>query len=190
MKSVIRYFFQGLLILVPISLTVYIIALIVITVGSWLSYLGLSVHPMVDPLIGFIGAIIIIVIIGIIGSSIVVQPFLVIFDRMLEKAPLIKTIYSSVKDLMSAFVGSKKRFNKPVLVTTNKADGIQKLGFITQNDISELGIPGEKVAVYLPYSYAFSGMLIIVPRANVTPLELSSADVMKFIISGGVTEIE
>jgi uncharacterized membrane protein len=110
-------------------------------------------------------------------------------DRLVEKAPLIKTIYSSVKDLMGAFVGSKKRFNKPVLVLTNREAGIYKLGFITQTDLHELGI-SEMVAVYLPYSYAFSGMLIIVDQKNIRPIDASSADVMKFIISGGVTDID
>ena len=68
--------------------------------------------------------------------------------------------------------------------------GLEKLGFITQEDLSKLGIEG-KVAVYLPHSYNFSGNLFIVPSQNVIILKsASSADVMKFIVSGGVTEIE
>lgn len=189
-KKLIRYFFQGLLILVPFVLTFYVIAVIVIKVGSWLEYAGLSVHPFIDPFIGFFTVILLIILIGILGTTIVFQPFLLLIDRFIEKAPLIKTIYSSVKDLLSAFVGQKKRFTKPVLVTVNKEANIQKLGFITQNDLSELGLTSDKVAVYLPYSYAFSGMLIIVPKENIIFIDASSADVMKFIISGGVTELD
>jgi uncharacterized membrane protein len=189
MRRVVRYFFQGLLMLVPISITLYVIYYIVVSVGGWMHYMGININPMIDPIIGFISAVMLIVIVGMIGSSIIFQPFLSMLDHLVEKAPLIKTIYGAVKDLMSAFVGSKKRFNKPVLVMTNKDAGIYKLGFLTSNDLHELGIT-DKVAVYMPYSYAFSGMLIIVDQANIKPIDASSADVMKFIISGGVTEID
>lgn len=190
MKSLVRYFFQGLLILAPISITIYLIVFMVRKIGSWLDLFGITVHPYVDPLIGFVAAMLIIILFGMLGSSIVARPFLLMLERLVEKAPLIKTVYSSVKDMLSAFVGNKRRFNKPVLVLTNKEAGIYKLGFMTQSDLNELGILGNKVAVYLPYSYAFSGMLIIVSAENVTPVSASAADVMKFIISGGVTEIE
>lgn len=189
-KNAARYFFQGLLILVPIVLTFYVITYFVLWIGSWLEYSGFSVHPYIDPFIGFLLVIILIVLIGVLGTTIIFQPFLLLLDRLIEKAPLIKTIYTSVKDLLSAFVGQKKRFTKPVLVTVNKEANIQKLGFITQNDLSEIGLGMEKVAVYLPYSYAFSGMLIIVPKENITFIDAGSADIMKFIISGGVTEFE
>lgn len=189
MKSLVRYFFQGLLILAPIGITAYLIVVMVRTIGSWLDLFGFSIHPYVDPLIGFVAAMIIIIFIGMVGSTIAARPFLLLFERLVEKAPLIKTVYSSIKDMLSAFVGNKRRFNKPVLVLVNKEANISKLGFMTQSDLAELGI-SDKVAVYLPYSYAFSGMLIIVPSENVTPVSASAADVMKFIISGGVTEID
>lgn len=189
-KTIVRCFFQGLLILAPISITIYLIFYLVQKIGSWLSLFGITVHPLVDPLIGFTAAMILIVIIGMIGSSIVARPFLLMADRAVEKAPLVKTIYSSIKDMLSAFVGSKRRFNKPVLVLTNKDANISKLGFVTHTDLHELGIPSSKVAVYLPFSYGFNGMLIIVPAENVTPVDASAADVMKFIVSGGVTEID
>jgi uncharacterized membrane protein len=189
-KTLLRYFFQGLLILAPIGITVYLIVVMVRKIGSWMDLFGLTFNPLIDPLIGFIAAMVIIVLIGMIGSSIVARPTLLMIERLVEKAPLIKTIYSSVKDLLSAFVGNKRRFNKPVMVLTNRENGISKLGFITTEDLSHLGIKSDKVAVYLPYSYAFSGMLLIVPAENVTPVSASAADVMKFIISGGVTEID
>ena len=91
---------------------------------------------------------------------------------------------------MAAFVGNKKRFNQPVLVTINKENNIQQLGFVTQKSLKELDIKEGVVAVYIPMSYSVSGNLIIVPADNVTPIKASPTEVMKFIISGGVTELD
>jgi uncharacterized membrane protein len=130
------------------------------------------------------------VLVGLLSGSFIFRPILSLLDELIERAPLIKTIYSSVKDLMSAFVGQKKRFNKPVLVRVNDHPIVEKLGFITNEDLSELGIGEGRIAVYLPMSYAFSGQVLIVDRSMVKTLPVSSADLMKFIISGGVTEID
>lgn len=142
------------------------------------------------PGLGILILIIIITTVGYFGSTILAQPIKAWFHRMLDRAPLIKTIYSSINDLLSAFVGKKKGFDQPVLVKLSSDMDVQKLGFITKTDLSKLGIGVDKVAVYLPHSFNFSGNLFIVPEKNVTPLDVSSAHLMKFIVSGGVTEIE
>ncbi|HRP61427.1 MAG TPA: DUF502 domain-containing protein, partial [Vicingus sp.] len=91
-------------------------------------------------------------------------------------------------DLLSAFVGKKKRFTEPVLV---KMEGnVERFGFVTQHDLTDLGISADKDAVYIPFSYALTGNLIVVPKTSVSPVDGNSADIMKFVISGGVTEIE
>ena len=90
---------------------------------------------------------------------------------------------------MNAFAGNKKRFTKPVLVLTNPQANIEEIGFITQDDLSDWGIK-EKVAVYLPYSYSFSGRLVIVPKEQIKPIDTDGSDAMKFIVSGGVTDVE
>ena len=105
----------------------------------------------------------------------------------MEHAPFIRHIYSPIKDFTNAFVGNKKRFNKPVLVLTNPAAEIEEIGFITQEDLKDFHIT-DKVSVYLPMSYSLSGRLIIVPIKNVKPLRADAADTMKFVVSGGVTE--
>jgi uncharacterized membrane protein len=109
---------------------------------------------------------------------------------MIDKAPLVKLIYSSVKDLVEAFVGEKRRFNKPVLVRLEKDSQINRIGFITKEDLSEIGLEKEMVAVYLPFSYSFAGELIILPRENIRTLDTSGTEAMKFIISGGVTVLK
>jgi uncharacterized membrane protein len=110
------------------------------------------------------------------------------FEKWFEKLPLIKIIYSSIKDLISAFVGQKKRFTEPVLVKV--APEVEKIGFITCKDLSKIGIDEQKVGVYLPFSYAITGNFIIVPAQNIRLLDVPSAEIMKYVISGGVTEID
>jgi uncharacterized membrane protein len=102
---------------------------------------------------------------------------------------LVKVIYSSIKDLLSAFVGKERKFNTPVLVTVNPVSDLEKMGFLTQEDVSHIGIEGKKVAVYFPHSYNFSGEMFIVPAAQVKKINAAASDVMKFIVSGGVTNI-
>ena len=190
MKTFIRYCLQGLLTLVPIAITCWVIFKIISMVGSLFSKIGLIVNPIVDPFIVLAAVVLLIFLIGLLSSSIFFKTLSTIFHNVIEKTPIIKTIYSSVKDLISAFVGSKKRFNKPVLVVTNRSSGVQQIGFITHTDLKELGIKNDKVAVYFPHSYAISGILLIVPTENITPIDASSAEIMKFIVSGGVTDID
>jgi uncharacterized membrane protein len=186
---VINYFFQGIILIVPISVTLYVLVNTFLYVDDilreyvtqWLGFytMGLGILFM---LIGL-------TVVGFLGQTIIFKPLLVIFDRLISKAPLVKIIYTSVKDLLSAFVGQKKKFSEPVLIRENANSDMEKIGFITAHDLSKLGIPDGKVAVYLPYSYNVSGMLVIVPVENVTPLEANPTDVMKFVISAGVTHI-
>ncbi len=103
---------------------------------------------------------------------------------------MVKVIYTSIKDFMSAFVGKEKRFTEPVLVKVSHDSNLEKMGFVTQRDLRNLGIAGEKVAVYLPHSYNFSGNLFIVPVENITPINAPPAEVMKFIVTAGLTNFD
>ena len=190
MKNILRYFIQGLIILVPVAITAYVVYKLIDLVGSFFSVFGIIVSPVIDPFIVMGSAIALIFIAGILGSSIILRPLFIMFDNLIEHTPFIKTVYSSMKDLLSAFVGNKKRFNKPVLVTINKENNIQQFGFVTREDLSELKIKTGTVAVYVPMSYSFSGNLLIVPADHITPVNASAPEVMKFIISGGVTDID
>ena len=177
-KKIVGYFLQGLLYTVPIAITIYIIYQLFLSIDD--------IIPVDKPGLGILILFSGITVLGFLGSTIIAQPIIAYFTKFIEKAPLVKTIYSSIKDLVSAFVGKKKRFDRPVLVKVNKDSNLEKLGFITQNDLRNFGIEGDKVAVYLPHSYAFSGNLFVISKENVTPINASSADVMKFIVSGGV----
>ena len=146
--------------------------------------------PQIDiPGLGLLVIFITISLAGFIGTRYIRNPFFQYFEKLIERAPLMKIIYSSVKDLISAFVGEKKRFNHPVLVTTEKNSAVQRVGFITNDDLTNIGLNKEVVAVYIPFSYSFMGELLIVPVENIKPINASGTNMMKFIVSGGVTEI-
>jgi uncharacterized membrane protein len=190
MKTVIRYFVQGLLVILPLALT----AIILYRLVRWL--LGLFtqadsfIHPYVDPVIFLLLALVIIVLIGMFASNVLARLIMRAIEKRIENAPLIKIIYSSTKDFLSAFMGKKKRFNRPVLITTNLQTGAREMGFITQDNLSELGIDEKFIAVYIPASYAISGRLLILPREHVQEIDVPATDAMKFIVSGGVSEID
>jgi uncharacterized membrane protein len=190
MSKIVRYFIQGLIITVPVGITAIVIYKVFDWVRSLFSMFGTIVSPGIDPFIILATAVVLIFLMGLLGSSIILQPLFSLFDSTLEQTPVVKTVYGSIKDFMSAFVGSKKRFNKPVLITINKENNIQQLGFITKEDLSELNISKDTVAVYVPLSYSISGNLLIVPTDHITVVDASSAEVMKFIVSGGVTDID
>jgi uncharacterized membrane protein len=187
MKKYLNLFFQGLLLIVPISLTLYILYRVFVFLDSILPFH--QILPFHIPGLGLIVIVSLITLFGYIGTLYVANPFLSFVERAIERAPLVKLIYTSIKDLVAAFVGEKKRFNHPVLITVSKESNIQRIGFITQNDLSELGLGKDKVAVYIPLSYSFAGQLLIVPRENITPIDSSGTEMMKFVISGGVTEL-
>lgn len=188
-KWIMNYFFQGIIFIAPLSVTLYVLL-------KGFFYIDGILRDYVTHYLGFytagLGILVMLAgltVIGFLGSTIIFKPFLVIFDRLISKAPLVKIIYTSVKDLLSAFVGSKKKFSEPVLIRESSNSDLEKIGFITAHDLTRLGIPTGKVAVYLPYSYNVSGMLVIVPVENVTLLEANPTDVMKFVVSAGVTQI-
>ncbi len=188
-RGFVNYFFKGLLLLAPVTITVWA-AVVVFEIidGVLKGFLGRLLGVEI-PGIGLIALLMLITLIGLLGSTIIFKPFINYFDRLMAKAPLVKIVYTAVKDLVSAFVGQKKKFNEPVLVRLSKDMAFEKLGFITNKDLSIIGLTGEKVAVYLPHSYAWSGNLIIVPADHVTLIEAHSTEVMKFIISAGVTNL-
>jgi len=188
-NSFLGYFFQGLLFLAPISITLYLIYIAFVYVDGLLAKYIRDILGFVVPGLGIVIILASITIIGFLGSLFIFKPLWSLFERFITKAPLIKIIYTSVKDLLEAFVGKKKRFNEPVLVQINKDSNLKKIGFVTNKDLEFLGIENHQLAVYLPHSYAWSGNLFIVDAENVEPIDAQPAEVMKFIISAGVTNI-
>lgn len=189
MKRLLTYFMQGLVFVAPFVITGYILWMIFDTIDGLLRHWveKWSGHPVV-PGMGFIVVVILLTVLGFIGELVVFNPFKRIWGRLLNRAPLLKLIYTSLVDLFSAFVGKEKKFNKPVLVCINKENELWKIGFLTQKSLDELNIPG-LVAVYFPHSYNFSGELYLVETKSVKRLDMPPAEAMKFVVSGGVTRV-
>ncbi|WP_428033088.1 DUF502 domain-containing protein [Amphritea sp.] len=195
MKTALRFFFQGLLILLPFVLTIYLVFLIFTAlnetlfsaVGSLISYFIPGLQPgLTETLLGILLTVTIITLTGIAGSLYLTRFLMNIIGSLMERIPLVKLLYNSLKDLFQALLGDQKSFNKPVLVYLNKEKTIKVMGFLTCEDLNGFGL-GDDVSVYLPDSYNFSGNLIIVPRDQVVPLDVSAGKVTTFIVSGGVS---
>ena len=179
MTRLLNYFFRGLIILAPAVVTVYIFWLIFSTVDRWM---GLSI-----PGAGIAVTIVLITLFGFLTSSVLARWLLSLVDGMFKRLPLVRLVYSSTRDLLDAFVGEKRRFDRPVVVTTS-ADGIEKaFGFVTTEAMARFGLE-DHVTVYLPFSYTFTGVIRIYPARNVKPLATDSAELMAFVVSGGVTQ--
>jgi uncharacterized membrane protein len=178
LRRIARYFFSGTVFIVPLVATAYFI----FVTFRWLDGLLQLPYPGIGFLIIF-GAI---TAFGFFTSNFAFKAFADWFDHLMNRIPLVKLIYSAVKDLLGAFVGDKKKFNKPVLVTINKDNNLHQIGFVTQSDLTDLGLK-EMVVVYFPHSYAFSGNHFLVAKENVKPLNISGPAAMKFIVSGGVS---
>ncbi len=178
MKRLTRFFFEGLLLLVPLVVTIYVLYIIFMKIDN--------IFQFKIPGMGFLITILTITIVGFISSNFITKGIVRIVDRVFTRLPLVKMIYTSIKDLIGAFVGDKKSFDKPVLVTLSPENNIQAIGFVTRENLESMGLT-DKVAVYLPQSYNFAGNLIIVPKKQVSPLSVESGDIMAFIVSGGVT---
>jgi uncharacterized membrane protein len=180
---------QGMLYIAPISLTIWAIVIVFDFVdGLLVNHLERLIGYNL-PGLGVLTLVIVITFIGFIGSTFIFNPIVKHFDKLISRAPFVKIIYSSIKDFLQAFVGAQKKFTEPVLVTINNNPLIERIGFITGKDLSLLGIEGEKVAVYFPSSYTVLGELYIVSASNIKHIDASPTEVMKYVISGGVTKL-
>jgi uncharacterized membrane protein len=189
-RALLNYFIKGLLVVLPIALSVFIVVWAVTTVDSWLNLNNfLGVDPRTGgnrniPGLGLVTVVTLILASGIFVTNLVTEPMYNWFEKILNKLPILKFIYSSIKDLTEAFVGDEKRFNHPVLVEVE--GDMKRIGFLTQSDLSRIGLPRESI-VYFPFSYSFAGQVYIVKNEKITQLKISAADAMKLVVSGGVS---
>ncbi|MCK9640348.1 MAG: DUF502 domain-containing protein [Prolixibacteraceae bacterium] len=189
MKRLGTYFLQGLLLIAPLAATIYIVLLLFqLTDGLLSTYLE-KYFQLKIPGLGILIIVILLVFLGIIGETIFARPVKLLINRILNRTPILRLIYTSFKDLFSAFVGKEKKFHRPVVVLVDEQNDIWRMGFLTKDKMGEMGLEG-KVAVYFPLSYNISGILYIVPANRVKPLNISPAEAMKFILSGGVSEMD
>ena len=178
MSRLLNYFFKGIVLLAPLAFTLYVCARVFTTIDGWL---GIPI-----PGVGFAATVVLITLFGFLASSFLTRRVMAMLEALLNRLPFVRLLYSSTRDLLNAFVGEKRRFDKPVLVTPYPGGTARAIGFVTQESLASMGLV-EHVTVYLPQSYNFAGSLLIFPTTAVSPLDAESSDVMAFIVSGGVT---
>jgi uncharacterized membrane protein len=177
MKRILKYFLRGLLVFVPVGLTVFIIVYVFTSLDR--------LFKMPFPGLGLLVTIGGIFLIGLFASNFVGKKLFGLVDKLFANVPLVKMLYSAIRDLVEAFAGEKKKFDKPVLVTLGPGCDAKVVGFMTRENLDNLGLK-DHVAVYFPQSYNFAGNVLLFPKEAVKPLEIESSEAMTFIVSGGV----
>jgi len=179
MNWLAKTFLKGLLVVVPIAVTAYVVWAVVSTVDGWL--------PLHVPGAGLAITVLFVFLVGLLASRALGRKFFDLLERGLKRVPVVKLLYSSLRDLLDAFVGDKRSFDTPVVVDVMPG-GVKVLGFVTCTRFADPKLFGH-VAVYMPQSYNFAGMLLIVPKDRVHPLDADGASCMAFVVSGGVAEM-
>ncbi len=192
-KKILQYFLQGFLILGPVTITVYFIYWAVSSIDSWIpifTYIDQQglVHVR-NYGIGFVVIIAVLIVIGYFSSFFITGRIVSFFDKLLEKIPGIKHIYSPTRDFFEALAGDNKKFTKHVLANVDDND-VWRFGFVTRADMQDFGLT-DYVTVYIPMAYSVAGNVYVIPKNRVKIIEnISAAQTMKFAVSGGVTDID
>lgn len=181
LRLLMQSFWNGLLVLAPVAATAWVLWQLFRLVDGLL-----PLPQTVAPGVGFALVVLIVMAVGALASNFLAAQALALSEHMLSRVPFVKLVYTSIKDLTEAFVGKHKRFDRPVLLSLGDGLDAQVVGFVTREDLSDLGI-AERVAVYVPQSYNFAANLVIVPRARVRPIDRPASEVMAFVVSGGLT---
>lgn len=180
MRNLASYFLRGLVLTVPLAVTVAVCWMVLTTIDGWL---GIPI-----PGLGLLVTLAAITLIGFLGSNILWNAVVERLEGILDRLPFVRILYNATKDLLDAFVGEKRRFDRPVLVALSADGAVRTFGFITQQSLEKLGLATD-VAVYFPQSYNFAGQLVVVPASRITAVDAPSSDVLAFIVSGGVTDV-
>jgi len=184
LRRLFRYFIQGLIILAPIGITLYAI--------YWLfEQVDQILRPYLNvPGLGFALIILGVILVGWISSYFIIGSVINLFDQWMDRAPGIKFIYTSTKELFEAFAGDKRKFKTPVLASIFEPD-VWVVGFLTDEEMNKFDMGQEHVAVYVPQAYNFAGQHYVVPRTRVKKNDrIPSGDAMKYAVTGGVADLE
>ena len=188
MKKLTGYFLQGILFLAPISITVYVVYFVFVFLDDLLKENLTTIFGMEIPGLGILIMLVFLTALGYVGQTVIARPFKAFFHRLIHAIPLLELIYSAIKDFFSAFVGQDKKFNKPVYFQVNPTDNASRIGFVTNQNLSALG-NDEFVAVYVPFSYTFTGETYLVKKSAIEPIDAPASEIMKFLVAGGVADI-
>lgn len=188
MKVIIKSFINGLLTIVPIILVIYIL----VRVFNFLdSILGNVLKPYMKqdyiPGIGILATLVLITFLGWLSTRFFAGKIINLIDRLLEKIPLVKTLYSVIKDTFQSFLGEKKSFSKVALVPM-PGTSIKVIGFVTSEEVEEvIHSLKDHVAVYVPQTFQVAGFTFLIPKEEIEWLDIKPEEAMKFVLSGGVS---
>lgn len=184
-------FLTGLIVLLPVTVTVVFLWWLLTSAEA---FFGELIAPLLGdwyrPGMGMLLGLALVFAVGLLAQLWFVRQFLGWGDALLERIPLIKTIYGGVRDILELFQSDpNKRFRKVVRVRFPHTE-MYLIGFVTREDFDGLpaGIAGpDMVAVYLPMSYNIGGYTLIMPRAQLEPLDMSFEDAMRFAVTAGLS---
>ena len=192
LKSITATFFTGLITLLPIILTVYLVYWLAVSMESALGRLIRIVLPesWYLPGMGVVAGLGVVFVVGLLMHAYVVQWLFAKAENLVFHLPLIKTIYGSIRDFFDYFSPEKREEFEQVVAVTLGDTGMRSIGFVTQTGTERLpeGYGGEdSVLVYLPMSYMIGGYTLLVPSSAVTPLDMTMEEAMRFTLTAGVT---
>ena len=188
MKTLLKSFVNGILTIVPIILVIFVIYKTFLFLDG---LLGNTLRPYLQddyiPGIGLLTTIVLITLLGWLSTKFITGSIVRLIDKWLEKIPVVKTIYSVIKDTVQSFLGEKKSFSKVALVVIPGTE-MRSMGFITSEQLENFYSPlKDHVAVYVPQTFQVAGFTFLIPKEQVEIIDVKPEDAMKFILSGGMT---
>jgi len=178
MATLIKWFIRGAGLTVPIGLSLYAVWFVARTIDG--------VLPFPYPGLGLVILLASITFVGFLASRVAFRSAVIATDAFFKKVPVVRLVYTSTKDLVSSFTGQRKSFNRPCVASMSADGSMLALGFVTRDALTFKGTEG-MVAVYFPQAYNFAGNVLLFRRDRVRLIDTPSADVMAFVVSGGVS---
>ena len=188
MKAIGGILLKGLVTILPIGLTIYFVYWLGITTESLLSKpIKLLIGDAYWPGMGLVTGFIILFVVGLAVNAFLVRRVLGLGEELLLRVPVVKTVYSAIRDMTRLVNTDKKKGDLDRVVTVDIGLG-KLIGFVTQEHANTLGIGGgdDLVAVYLPMSYQIGGYTIYLPRSRVVETDLTVEQAMRIALTGGV----
>jgi len=189
MSQFSKIFFRGLITLLPIAVTIYIIYSAVVILENLLGSVLRQIFPHYIPGIGFLLILILIFCFGLLLNNLITAKLIMAIENKLVQVPFIKAIYSPLRDLMNLFNKSNNQGMKGVVMVKAGPSGAMALGIITRENFKDLplnDLSKDKVAVYFPLSYGLGGMTFLISRDMITPIDMPLERAMSLAITGWV----
>lgn len=190
-RKLSRTFFTGLLAVLPIMVTLAVVMWLISAADTFFGGFVRVFMPNASswPGMGLLVSLVVIFVIGLLMQAVFFREFVKWTEEQLERVPLIKTVYSAVRDLTGFF--SKKdqtRFGQVVMVSLPNLP-FRLLGFITVENLSAFGLAqdSDTVAVYMPMSYQIGGYTALISRQHLVEVDMSFEDAMRFLITAGMS---